>query len=260
MEGVSPVEPTRGMPNTMTPFAELLRALRAAAELTQEELAGRAGLSVRAISDLERGVKLRPQRATIRLLCVGLELSDADRAALEASVPGRHRGHRVAASLDLPVGGFLGSVPDRSLVARSSEVERVRALIKSVNGGAGRLLLLTGEPGVGKTRLAQEMTLICRANGMHLATGQCYETQQAVAHYPFLEVLNRLVPAAWSALGADPVNQWPQLRALIPSRCSELYLERPAGRRRRRPAATLLGRGRSARGRSRGQPDRRGSG
>jgi transcriptional regulator with XRE-family HTH domain len=71
----------------LTPFARLLRQLRLAAELTQEELAERAGLSARAISDLERAVKTRPHRVTVELLADALHLSPEDRTALLDAVP-----------------------------------------------------------------------------------------------------------------------------------------------------------------------------
>ncbi|HCG03201.1 MAG TPA: XRE family transcriptional regulator, partial [Chloroflexi bacterium] len=107
----------------LSPFAVLLRRYRDAAELTQEELAERSGVSVRAISDLERGVKSRPQRATVQLLSHGLGLTDSDRAAFEAAMPSRHRSStHILRSLDLPVGGFLGSVPEGPLVARQREI------------------------------------------------------------------------------------------------------------------------------------------
>lgn len=206
-----------GKAGGLSPFALLLRRHRDAAELTQEQLAERSGVSVRAISDLERGAKIRPQRGTMQLLAEGLGLTDAERTGLEAAVPSRHRAPTVAIrSLDLPVGGFLGAVPDGPLVARTDEIERIRGVVKTVTGGAGRVLLLAGEPGVGKTRLAQEVTLICRASGMHLATGRCYEPQQTVAYYPFLEVVSRLVTAARVGLDVDPQQRWPQLGPLIP--------------------------------------------
>jgi transcriptional regulator with XRE-family HTH domain len=76
----------------LSPFARLLRHYRIESGLTQEDLAGRAGLSARAISDLERGVKTRPPRVTVELPAEGLELAAEDRAALlgavrRASVP-----------------------------------------------------------------------------------------------------------------------------------------------------------------------------
>ncbi len=71
-------------------FGDLLRHLRTAAALSQEELAKRAGLSLRGISDLERGVRRTPHLATVRLLADALDLSPADRQALLAAArPGR---------------------------------------------------------------------------------------------------------------------------------------------------------------------------
>ncbi len=67
----------RNAPRALQPpaFADLLKRFRVAAGMTQEELAERASLSARAISDLERGVKKRPQRETVRLLADALELT-----------------------------------------------------------------------------------------------------------------------------------------------------------------------------------------
>lgn len=59
-----------------TSFAALLRQYRVAAGLTQEELAERASLSGRAISDLERGVKLRPYPHTVQRLVQALGLTE----------------------------------------------------------------------------------------------------------------------------------------------------------------------------------------
>ena len=56
-------------------FGALLRHHRVAAALSQEALAERAGVSTRAVSDLERGVKTRPHLETVRLLADALERS-----------------------------------------------------------------------------------------------------------------------------------------------------------------------------------------
>jgi membrane protein implicated in regulation of membrane protease activity/DNA-binding XRE family transcriptional regulator len=66
-------------------FGELLKAHRLAANLTQEALAERARISVRAISDLERGLHRTPQKDTVHLLADALQLSAQDRAAFEAA-------------------------------------------------------------------------------------------------------------------------------------------------------------------------------
>src|SRR5690348_10479298 len=71
-------------------FGDLLRRFRLAAGLTQEDLAAQAGLSVRGLSDLERGARLAPRRETVQLLAAALQLSAAERTRLEAAA--RQRG------------------------------------------------------------------------------------------------------------------------------------------------------------------------
>ena len=66
-------------------FGAQLKALREAAGFTQEELATIAGLSVHAVSALERGERRRPHVETVRALSAALDLTGAARDALLAS-------------------------------------------------------------------------------------------------------------------------------------------------------------------------------
>ena len=66
-------------------FGTALRHYRVSAGLSQEGLAERAGLSVRGISDLERGARTFPRLETVRMLADALELNERDRAALLAA-------------------------------------------------------------------------------------------------------------------------------------------------------------------------------
>lgn len=66
-------------------FGDLLRRYRTAAALSQEALAERAGLSVRAISDLERGVHQVPRLESVRMLADALSLGEAARVTLLAA-------------------------------------------------------------------------------------------------------------------------------------------------------------------------------
>src|SRR5690348_11585097 len=66
-------------------FGDTLRSLRAAAALSQEELAARSGLSARGISDLEWGVRKGPRPETLRLLADALALSPMERETLIAA-------------------------------------------------------------------------------------------------------------------------------------------------------------------------------
>jgi transcriptional regulator with XRE-family HTH domain len=132
------------------PFGRRLRRLRESAGLTQEELAEKADLSAKGISDLERGERKRPYPHTVRALADALELLDEERASLLAAVPERGRGgHRtltVAPELSLPE-------PPTPVVGRERDLEEIKAFLYRPEV---RLLTLTGTGGVGKTRLALE--------------------------------------------------------------------------------------------------------
>ena len=131
-------------------FAETLRNRRIRAHLTQEELAERAGISVRTISDLERELNLIPRAATVALLAEAFGFPDAERAEFEAVA----RGPRPPAPL--PATGTAARLPpvSTSFIGREREVEAVgnRLLLKDV-----RLITLAGPGGTGKTRLAIEV-------------------------------------------------------------------------------------------------------
>jgi transcriptional regulator with XRE-family HTH domain len=77
-----------------------LRAARLAAMMTIEELADKSGVSVRAISDLERGRTRRPHSNTVRLLATALGLPDSDVGPLAAS--------RIADGAEAPIVGDEG--------------------------------------------------------------------------------------------------------------------------------------------------------
>jgi predicted ATPase/transcriptional regulator with XRE-family HTH domain len=141
-------------------FGALLRQHRLAAGLTQEELAGRAGLSTRGLSDLERGVRRAPYLPTVRRLAAALGLSESQRTALAAAGrPGDPAAALVtaggAAAPARPTLPF--PLPLTSFVGREREAAEVRALLGAApgdDGGRPRLLTLTGAGGIGKTRLA----------------------------------------------------------------------------------------------------------
>jgi predicted ATPase/DNA-binding XRE family transcriptional regulator len=127
-------------------FGDLLRRHRLIAGLTQEELAERAGLSRRGISDLERTARSHPYRETVRVLADALNLAGGERTAffLAAKRPVRRSQARRDRFTTLPV-------PLAPLIGRHKEQMAVRQLLQD---DAVRLVTLIGPGGVGKTRLA----------------------------------------------------------------------------------------------------------
>jgi predicted ATPase/DNA-binding XRE family transcriptional regulator len=134
-----------------SPFGVQLRRLREVAGLTQEELAQRAGLTAKGISDLERGARNRPYPHTVRSLADALELPEDERAALLAAVPKRERRESVAHRAQVALPESTLPLPPTTLVGRERELEEVKTLLDQPEV---RLLTLTGTGGVGKTRLA----------------------------------------------------------------------------------------------------------
>jgi DNA-binding CsgD family transcriptional regulator len=82
------------------------------------------------------------------------------------------------------------------LVGRRRELEQLESWLGAARGGAGRAVLVTGEPGIGKTRLAQELAGRALATGATVAWARCVETAGAPALWPWRQILR--------ALGHDP--------------------------------------------------------
>ena len=80
-------------------------------------------------------------------------------------------------------------LPSTLMVAREEESARIAAGLEAATVGQGHLLLVSGEPGVGKTRLAQEAVLWARKKGCIVLMGRCYEEHATSPYFPFLDVL-----------------------------------------------------------------------
>jgi predicted ATPase/transcriptional regulator with XRE-family HTH domain len=130
-------------------FGAQLRALREAAGFTQEELATIAGLSVHAVSALERGERRRPHVETVRALSAALDLTGATRDALLGSARAP-----VLDDADTDPGGFSFPVPLTALLGRDADVQTLRTWL---GDPVVRLITIVGPGGVGKTRLAMEL-------------------------------------------------------------------------------------------------------
>jgi eukaryotic-like serine/threonine-protein kinase len=79
-----------------------------------------------------------------------------------------------------------------TFVGRSREVAEIRAGIDGAIAGRGSFFTLAGEPGVGKSRLAQEAASYARAHGARVVWGRCWEHGGAPAYWPWAQVLRGL--------------------------------------------------------------------
>jgi len=145
-------------------FGKVLRRLRRAAGLTQEELAARAGLSARGVADLERGARRTPRRDTVALLVAALDASPPDEAALLAAARRPAAPTDAAARPSADDDDQAASAPSQGdqarhnlpyqptqLLGRSQQLAALTTLLRRADV---RLVTLTGPGGIGKTRLA----------------------------------------------------------------------------------------------------------
>jgi len=109
-------------------------------------------------------------------------------------------------------------LPQNSLVGREGEMATLRAGLDDASCGRGRLFLISGEPGIGKTRLADELAVLAAAKGMALLVGHCSERDEAVAYLPFVEILENFIDRASTpdALRTALGEQGPELARLLP--------------------------------------------
>ena len=119
-----------------------------------------------------------------------------------------------------PMEGLAGGV----FVGRDREMERLRGGLEDALAGRGRLLMLVGEPGIGKTRTAQELDTYARLRGARVLVGRSYEGEGAPAYWPWLQMARAYIQdrgaeeaAAEMGAGAGDIAQvMPELRDLIP--------------------------------------------
>ncbi len=148
-------------------FGARLRASRVSAGLSQEDLAERSGLSVRAISNLERGRARWPYRETLYRLADALGLSDASRAEFISAADRRLATGRGTADAR-PAGGASARADGERLVPRqlpaatahfAGRMAELKLLADLLNrptapGGTVVISAIGGTAGVGKTALA----------------------------------------------------------------------------------------------------------
>ena len=126
-----------------------------------------------------------------------------------------------------------------SFVGREHERAEVRGAIALATSGNGRICLISGEAGIGKTRFCAEIAREAEKNGLAVLVGHCSE-QEAVPYLPFVEILERWVDR-WDspedlrrAIGEDAPELGrllPKLRRIIPDLPDPIELPAEQARR-----------------------------
>jgi DNA-binding winged helix-turn-helix (wHTH) protein/tetratricopeptide (TPR) repeat protein len=178
----------------VVPKPELLRALWPDVAVTESVLPSCIGAVRRAVGD------------------------DRARARVIQTVHGR--GYRFVAEVEerSAAGPGPGATPAASpFVGREHALDLLRAGLNAALAGRGRLLLLVGEPGIGKTRTAEEFASEARRRGTDVLTGRAHEGEGAPAFWPWVKLLRSFVASADpSTLAADMGPGAAEIAELVP--------------------------------------------
>jgi class 3 adenylate cyclase/tetratricopeptide (TPR) repeat protein len=150
-----------------------------------------------------------------------VELIDRGRFRLKG-FPERWRLFEVMWQEEAAIGPVL--LERTPFVGREAERAELRRCLDQVAKGQGALAMIGGEPGVGKTRLAEELMVEARQRGMTAFIGHCYEMEGAPPYIPFVEILEataHVIPpeALRDALGEsapEVAKLMPELRRQFP--------------------------------------------
>jgi class 3 adenylate cyclase len=124
----------------------------------------------------------------------------------------------------------LESLAGGVFVGRERELERLREAVDGALGGRGSLQLLVGEPGIGKTRAAEELATYAQVSGARVYWGRCREDEGAPSYWPWVQAIRSYardadpVALAWQ-LGAGA----PEVAQLIPEVAEKLDVEPAVG-------------------------------
>jgi eukaryotic-like serine/threonine-protein kinase len=78
-------------------------------------------------------------------------------------------------------------------VGREKEMDELRAGLEDALSGRGRLLMLVGEPGIGKTRTSEELATYAGLRNVQVVWGRCYEGEGAPAYWPWVQAIRSYV-------------------------------------------------------------------
>ncbi|MEX0665483.1 MAG: AAA family ATPase [Acidimicrobiia bacterium] len=146
---------------------------------------------------------------------------------------------RSGSEVTVPLPAFLEVAASFPFSGRSTELERVTTLWKESAEGSRRVVLVSGEPGIGKTRLITELCLTAHDRGATVLWGRCDE-ELGIPYEPFAEALRQYIAsvaperlrAEVGPLGGELTRIVPDLAARVPGLAEPLQGEPEAERHR----------------------------
>lgn len=184
----------------------------------------------------QRAAALRQYQECVRQLDTELgvaplpETTELYRAIQENNLPEAASGKRQAQNTQAP--DFLSDShsefripnPEFPFVGRAAELEQLLAAYAEISG-SGRLIVLQGEAGIGKTRLAHEFLARVKPRGAGVLTARCYVEQRALAYAPFVQTLRAAFSENGNAARASllPASVLEDAARLLPELAPETY-------------------------------------
>ena len=104
----------------------------------------------------------------------------------------------------------------QDFVGRETQLKALISSLELMRSGRGGLVLLAGEPGIGKTRLPEEACGHARARGSRIAWGRCVELEGALPYRPWIQVLRSLSNQSAAASHRYPPGVAPETSVLLP--------------------------------------------
>ena len=136
------------------------------------------------------------------------------------------------------------------LIGRGPYLSALHDCIDEAASGHGRVVLVAGEAGIGKSRLISEAGIYASACGLRIVTGHCFEPDEALPYAPLVDVLRTLLRTTHGARGAQALRPFaselirvlPDLADLFSNGTPELDVAYEPEREKRRlvQAFTLL--------------------